>query len=193
MPRLIQFPNPIRLDKLTRIVRIRDVDVFVHWTVFLLAGIMIYFAMHRPWVTLAGGASWLALILLHESGHMIAAQKKGCGVTAIYLYPIHGLCCFSPPWSRFDHCVIAWGGVIAQLIVAVPLLLLVAIFGYSRFEPLNAVLAILGGYSLVMAVFNLLPIGRMDGTIAWGIIPEFISRAKRRRKKKSASAGWRSY
>jgi Zn-dependent protease len=67
------------------------------------------------------------------------------------------------------------------------------VFGYSRFDPVNAVLAILGGYSLVTAVFNLLPVGRMDGTIAWGIIPEFIKRARQRKKKKASSSGWRSY
>ena len=193
MPPTIQFPNPIRIDRLTRIVRVRGVDVYVHWTVFLIAGIMIYLAIRKPWVTLAAGASWMAVILLHECGHMILAQKKGCAVSGIELYPIHGRCCFHEPWSRFDHCMIAWGGVLAQAIVAVPVLLLVTLFGYSRFEPLNAALAIFGGFSLVVAVFNLLPIGRMDGTIAWGIIPEIVKRAKQRGKKKRSASGWRSY
>jgi Zn-dependent protease len=193
VPPAIQFANPVRFEKLTRIVRVRGVDIFVHWTVFVVGAIMIYAAIHRPWATIAGGVSWLALILLHECGHMIAAQKKRCVVSAIYLYPIHGRCYFDAPWSRFDHCVIAWGGVIAQALVATPLLICVAIFGYSRFEPINAVMAILGGYSLVVAAFNLLPIGRLDGTIAWGIIPEFINRAKRKRQKKNSSPGWRSY
>jgi Zn-dependent protease len=193
MPPTIQFANPVKFEKLTRLGRIRGVDVYIHWTVFLVAAIMIYAAIQRPWSTLTGGASWLALILLHESGHMIAAQKKRCMVSAIDLYPIHGLCHFELPWSRFDHCVIAWGGVIAQAVIGVPLVLWVIAFGYSRFEPVNAVLAILGGYSLVVAAFNLLPVGRLDGTIAWGIIPELIKRAKRRKPKKNSSSGWRTY
>lgn len=193
MASTIQFPNPIRLDRLTRVVRVRSVDVYVHWTVFLIAGIMIYLAIRRPWVTLAAGASWMAVILLHECGHMIVAQKKGCAVSAIELYPIHGRCYFHEPWSRLDHCMIAWGGVLAQAIVAVPILLLVTVFGYSQCEPLNAALAIFGGFSLVVAAFNLLPIARMDGTIAWGIIPELIQRARRRRTRKKSSPGWRSY
>ncbi len=53
----------------------------------------------------------MALMLLHESGHMLAAHNKGCQVLGIELYPIFGLCRFEAPWSRFDHCVIAWGGV----------------------------------------------------------------------------------
>ena len=193
MPPTIQFANPVKFERLTRLGRIRGVDIYIHWTVFLIAAIMIYAAIQRPWSTLAGGASWLALILLHECGHMVAAQKKGCRVSAIDIYPIHGLCHCETPWSRFDHCVIAWGGVIAQAIVAIPLVVLVTVFGYSRFGPINAVLAILGGYSLVVAVFNLLPVGRLDGTIAWGIVPELIKRAKRRKPKKNSSSGWRTY
>jgi hypothetical protein len=115
--------------------------------------------------------------------------------SGIELYPIHGFCRFEMPWSRFDHCVIAWGGVMAQAVVAIPLLLWIEVFGYSRFDPIDAVLGILGPYSLLVATFNLLPIGRLDGKIAWGIVPEFINRAKLRnnKKKKAAAGGWRSY
>lgn len=193
MPPTIQFDNPVRFDKLTRIVRVRGVGVYLHWTVFLIAGIMIYAAIQKPWVTLAAGTAWLGLILLHECGHMIAAHRKHSRVLSIEIYPIFGLCQFEIPWSRFDHCVIAWGGVVAQLVVAIPILLWLSVFGYSRFAPVNAVLAILGGYSLLVAAFNLLPVGRMDGTIAWGIIPEFINRTKQRKRKKNSTSDWRSY
>jgi Zn-dependent protease len=193
MTRTIHVPRPIRFDKLTRILRVSGVDVYVHWTVFLVAGIMIVASIRQPWLTLAGGASWLALILLHECGHMIAAHRKKCLVIAIYLYPIHGRCYYEPAWSRFDNCVIAWGGVIAQAIVAAPLLLWITLVGYSRFEPVNAVLAILGGYSLCVAIFNLIPAGRLDGVMAWAILPEFIKRRKQRKKKAAAAGGWRTY
>ena len=42
--------------------------------------------------------------------------------------------------------VIAWGGVVAQAIVAVPLLAWVETFGYTRFQAVNAILAILGSF-----------------------------------------------
>lgn len=193
MARLLEVPTPIRIEKLTRVLRLRGVDVYVHWTIFLIAGLMIWAGIRRPWVILAGGGSWLALILLHECGHMIAAQRKKCLVTGIYLYPIHGRCCYEAPWSRFDNCAIAWGGVIAQAVVAIPLVLWVTFVGYSRFDPVNAVFAILGGYSLCVAVFNLIPAGRLDGVMAWAIIPEFIKRKKQRKKKAAASGGWRTY
>ncbi|HKV93716.1 MAG TPA: hypothetical protein VJW20_14305 [Candidatus Angelobacter sp.] len=193
MPRNFEVPTPIRIDKLTRLFRIRGVDVFVHWTVFLIAGLMIAATIRQPWVTLAAGASWLALILLHECGHMVAAHRKKCYVSAIYLYPIHGRCCYSQPWSRLDDCVIAWGGVIAQAVVAIPLILLVTIAGYSRFNPINAILVILGGYSLCVAVFNLIPAGRLDGVKAWGIVPEYMKRLKSKKRKPAKTSDWRTY
>jgi Zn-dependent protease len=126
---------------------------------------------------------------------MIAAHRKHVRVLSIELYPIHGFCRFEMPWSKFDHCVIAWGGVLAQVAVAIPLLVWIEVFGYSRFDPIDAVLGILGPYSLMVAAFNLLPIGRLDGRLAWAIIPEYIRRKKQSRTKKAAagSSGWRSY
>jgi membrane-associated protease RseP (regulator of RpoE activity) len=156
---------------------------------------MIYATYRSPWVTLAGGISWLALILLHECGHMVAAHRMRSKVLNIELYPIHGLCRFEQPWSRFNHCVIAWGGVIAQAVVAIPVLLWLEVFGYTRFPAVNAVLGILGPYSLAITLFNLIPAGRLDGVMAWKIIPEFVHRVKARKNKKAkaASSGWRTH
>jgi len=67
----------------------------------------------------------------------------------------------------------------------------IAIFGYTRFDAVNAVLAMLGGFSLVVAIFNLLPVGRLDGTIAWGIIPAWI--ARRRARRNNHASAWRAY
>lgn len=193
MPPLIQFPNPVRLDKMTCVAKLRGVDVYVHWTVFVIAALMIYAAIHQPWVTLAGGMSWLALMLLHESGHMVVAHQKHCQVMSIELYPIFGLCRFQTPWSRFDHCVISWGGVIAQLIVAIPVVVALTVFGRPKLDPINAILVILGPYSVMMALFNLLPMGRLDGAVAWSIIPEGINRLRSRKKRKTNPNSWRSY
>jgi Zn-dependent protease len=110
---------------------------------------------------------------------------------SIQLYPIFGITKFETPWSKFDHCVIAWGGVIAQAVVALPVIGWVRLFGYTRFEPVNAVLALLGFFSIsiAVAVVNLLPIPPLDGATAWSIIPEFFKRIRDRRSTRSAR--WR--
>ena len=40
MPKVVEIPLPIRLDKLTEVMRIKGVSVYAHWTVFLIAAII---------------------------------------------------------------------------------------------------------------------------------------------------------
>lgn len=177
---LIQFPTPIRFDKLTRVMKIRGVDIFVHWSVFVIAAVILANAVSKPVLCIVGMLSYLGVILLHEVGHMVVAQRLGSHVVSIHLYPIHGYCLFQTPWSRLDHCKIAWGGVIAQGSVAVPLILWITLIGYTPFDAINAFLAIFGGLSALIAVFNLLPVAPLDGATAWAIIPEYFRSRPRR-------------
>lgn len=146
----------------------------------LISAIILVNAVRSPLLSLLGLASYWGVILLHECGHMVAARRLHCDVYSIELYPISGFCRFEIPWSRFDHCVIAWAGVIAQAVIAVPIVLCLSLFGYTRFNSVNAVLAIFGFFSLGIAVLNLLPIWRFDGRLAWAIIPEAIKRSRLR-------------
>jgi len=195
MAKLVQLARALKMGRLTRLLKIRGVDVYVHWSVFAISAVMILAAIRQPAMTIVALICYWSVLLLHESGHMIAAQRRGCRVETIELYPIHGRCCFQMPWSRFDHCVIAWGGVLAQAVVALPLVAYLAVFGYTRFEAVNAVLAILGCYSLLVVILNLIPAGRLDGTIAWGLVPEWIKRERSRRARRGAkrTTDWRTY
>lgn len=158
MQPLFRFANPIRLDKKTKIGQIRGADLYVHWTVFLVAAVILASVASRPALSLVGLCAYWGVLLLHETGHLIAARRFGCPVFSIELYPIFGITRFGTPWSRMDHCMIAWGGVIAQAVIAVPVALWVLLLGYTRFEVVNMVLVILGFFSLGVAIFNLLPI-----------------------------------
>ena len=185
MPKMFEVPIPIRIDKLTEIVRFRGVPVYVHWSVLLIAILILLNVIHRPVSSLLGLTAYLGVLLIHESGHLIAAQRMRCEVFSIKLYPIFGITNFEAPWSKFDHCVIAWGGVIAQAVVALPVIGRLVLFGYTRFEPVNAVLVLLGFFSLGVAVFNLLPIPPLDGATAWAIIPETMKRARHKTTRRS--------
>ena len=41
MAPLIKMSNPIRLGKLTNVMRIRGVDTYVHWSVFAVAAFIL--------------------------------------------------------------------------------------------------------------------------------------------------------
>jgi membrane-associated protease RseP (regulator of RpoE activity) len=178
MPPLFKFDNPIRLEKLTKIGKLRGVDLYVHWTVFLVAAVILAGVLRNPLPSLLGLAAYWGVLLVHEAGHLIAAQRLGCTVFSIELYPVFGVTRFATPWSRFDHCVISWAGVIAQVVIAVPLVAWVAVFGYTRFEVVNMLFAILGFFSLGVAALNLLPTRPLDGAVAWGIFSAFVERKR---------------
>jgi len=112
------------------------------------------------------------------------AQRRGYEPLSIEIYPIHGIARFEMPESRFDRALIAWGGVLAQAVIGIPLVASVTAFGYTPFEAINALLAILGGFSLSVAAFNLLPVAPLDGAAAWDLIPAFIERKRTRRNKR---------
>jgi Zn-dependent protease len=186
MPRTIEFILPIKLENLSHVMRIKGADVYVHWTVFAIAGLLLLGVIQRPVLTLVALVCFLSVIFVHECGHLIAAQRLGCKVYSIQLYPVFGFTNFETPWTRFDHCVIAWGGVLAQAVVALPFVTYVMVFGYTRVGPVNAMLVILGFYSLFVAVLNLIPVRPFDGAIAWAIVPEFFRHLQRRRSEQSS-------
>jgi Zn-dependent protease len=180
-----------KLKKLFEVMEIRRVKVFVHWSVLLIGAIILLGALEEPLLAFTVLGAYYGVILLHECGHMVAAQRKGCAVWSIELYPLWGITRLGQPYSRYDHCIIAWGGVVAQAIVAVPLLVWVEVFGYTRFQAMNAILAIFGFFSLSTAAFNLLPIRPLDGAIAWGLLPALLKRSPARPAKREP--GWRSW
>jgi Zn-dependent protease len=180
MPPLFKIANPIRFDKLTNLMRIRGVDTYVHWSVFVVAAFILAGVLRHPGLTLMGLMAYVAVLMIHEFGHLVAAQRKGCAVSSIELYRLFGITRFATPWSRLDHCVIAWGGVLAQAVVAIPLVMWVGVFGYTRLEAINMLIAILGFFSLGVAAFNLLPIPPLDGATAWGLLPALVRQRRLR-------------
>jgi Zn-dependent protease len=111
---------------------------------------------------------------------------------SIELYPIWGITSFTEPYSRFDQCVIVWAGVVAQLVVAIPLIALFEIIGYTRYQPINAILAVLGFLNVLAVPFNLLPVHPLDGAIAWGLLAAlFRRRPARSARRQPAWRPWR--
>lgn len=181
MPPFLRICNPIRLKKLTKVMEIGGADTYVHWSVFAVTVFILAGVVAHPGLTILGLMCYYSVLLIHETGHLIAAQRKGCQVIAIELYPFFGVTRYTMPWSRLDHCIIAWGGVIAQAIVFIPLVGWVGTHGYTHFEGVNMIFAILGFFSLGVAIFNLLPIQPLDGAMAWRFFPELFSERKKRK------------
>ena len=164
------------MDAFSEVMEINRVKVYVHWTVIALSGLFLVGAIERPREVLVALISYYGVILLHECGHMVAAQRKRCHVNWIRLYPILGLVSYDQPYSKYDQAVIAWGGVLAQSLFAIPIVVYLSMFGYTRYVALNVALGIWGYMSLGLILFNLIPVPPLDGATAWQIIPELPKR-----------------
>jgi stage IV sporulation protein FB len=171
----------MRFGRLTPVAQVRGVDVYVHWSIFAIVIVILAGLTRKPLSTLLGMAAYLGLLIIHESGHLMMARRRGYQAFSMAIYPIFGLASFEAPSSRIDRALIAWGGVLAQFVVAIPVTLYIVLIGYTPFESLNAVLVILGGYSLAVAAFNLLPIRPLDGSKAWDIVPAWLEQRRMRR------------
>lgn len=95
------------VKKLTKVMEVRGVGVCLHWSVLLVGTLILLGAFERPAETLVAWTCYFSVLLIHECGHMVLAQRKGCMVSGIVLYPIAGLCCYRTPWSKYDDAVIA--------------------------------------------------------------------------------------
>lgn len=152
-------------------VRFFGASVLMHWSVLVFALLVMLIDYRRPANGVMAIVSYLALIALHEAGHAFVASRVGARPFEILIGMLHGHCRYHQPYyAKYDY-LVAWGGVLAQLAVAIPVLVLHRITGFGHIDPLGPIVAILGYASLLMAAFNLLPLPFLDGGKAWKLPP----------------------
>jgi Zn-dependent protease len=153
-----------------RLFRFADVDVFLHWSWFLVAIFEINARADRyssvTWNVLEYLALFL-IVLLHEYGHALACRQVGGTANQIVLWPLGGVAYVDPPprpgatlWS------IAAGPLVNVVLLPILLFLLMSsrVWGWALAMPnahalLRAVLFI----NVTLLLFNLLPIYPLDG------------------------------
>src|SRR5438132_13020853 len=93
-----------KFNKLIEVMEIRGVKVLTHWSVLLIGAVIFLGALEEPLLAFAVLAAYYGTILIHECGHMVAAQRKGCAVLWIDFYRTGGFRGFGKRSSRFDYC-----------------------------------------------------------------------------------------
>ena len=156
-------------------IRVRFLNIFgapvqIHWSALVVMGFLFIVSVRTPLLAIITICSYFGFILLHEAGHAYLARRLGYRPREIYLGLFHGYCTLDAPDNLRDECIIAWGGVLAQLVVAVPLIVLNQTTPLAQLSFTGPIVAFLGFISLIFALVNLLPIRNLDGIKAWQLI-----------------------
>jgi Zn-dependent protease len=171
--------------------RLFGASIYIHWSVLALIAVLAAFSISSPIHAFVAIASYLGVIVTHELGHAYVARRRGLEVLSIHIGLLHGRCDHEAPDHEWDDVAIAWGGVLAQLLIAIPFLIFGAVFNEAVLEYLGAAVLILGYLNLLIALLNLAPANGLDGEVAWRIIPLLRARWVARRATDRARRRWK--
>jgi Zn-dependent protease len=167
--------------------RILGAVLHIHWSAFVVAGVMFGAMIRQPLQAILMVLSYYGVILLHETGHALFAKRRGYRPIHIYLAFIHGLCEYESPDTLKESAIIAWGGVLTQLAVAIPLIVLTQTTQLASNAHTGIVIAFFGYFSLFNALLNLLPVRGLDGFLAWRLIPIIFREARQKHAAKKTT------
>lgn len=145
-----------------RLCTVRGVPVYLHATLPLGLALASQFKV-RP-------LAWLGLILIvlvHEAGHAVLLRWQRLPVIHVLLHGFGGECetvDWMTPWQR---ALVAWGGVLAQLALFLVVVSSHDLGVWSNASAWGELYSTLTATNVLVAVFNLLPLGRLDGREAW--------------------------
>ncbi len=159
-----------RRQGVIRLFQISGIDVFLHWSWFLVAAYEIGNRTNRYSALSWSVAEYLALfliVLLHEFGHALACRQVGGVANQIVLWPLGGVAYVNPPprpgallWSiaagplvNVGLIGVLWGaGTLGNSI------------GWAQTMPnAHALLRNIAIINLGLLIFNMLPIYPLDG------------------------------
>lgn len=167
-----------------KLFSVRGIDIRMHITfplILIWSAIQFGFLMDGGTTGAAFGVVsailLFSIVVLHELGHSVAAQRYGVTVKQIVLLPIGGVAQLARiPERPIEEFVIAIAGPLVNFVLAIVLAVVGLASGADlRLNDIPAVLSGLGQFSLIslfgyvfasnlfLGVFNLLPAFPMDG------------------------------
>jgi Zn-dependent protease len=160
------------------------IPVSMHWTV-LLGFPWLYLWLNDALAALIGFAAYCVLLIAHEFGHVALCRLRRVDVHSITFNGYHGETAHGFVRRPSDGILIAWGGVGAQAII------LAAAFAAEQWLPrlvspalfylMAPVLMVFTRWNIFLMIIALLPLGPMDGSTAWQVIPLIRRSLKRQR------------
>ena len=169
-----------------RLFRVAGIDVFLHWSWFLVALIEIESRANAYSSITWNVLEYLALfwiVLLHEFGHALACRQVGGTAKQIVLWPLGGVAYVNPPPRP---AATLWSIVAGPLVnvALIPVFLLIGALSQSMglydavpsFHPFSRAVATI---NMALLIFNILPIYPLDGgKILWSLLWFGLGRAR---------------
>jgi len=174
--------NKIRFIKL---FTYRGMRIKMHWSLTLIVILGLLGGLLDISVPV-GTLSFLLVLFIHELGHVWFAARFGLKTLKIELYPFDGRCYHQSPDTPYPNYVIPWGGVVAQVIVAIPCIAIHYFYSDGMRWRFELPLIFLGYVNLFIAFINLTPLKFLDGDKCWQLLPLYISFRFRRNKAKKS-------
>jgi Zn-dependent protease len=153
-----------------RLFRFAGIDVYLHFSWFLVAAIFMTDYMRRYQSPVWGVLEYIAIfviVLIHEFGHALACRQVGGVANRIVLWPLGGIAFVNPPRRPGAYLWSIAAGPLVN-VALVPILAAAGNFvSYSQnsFAPTDAYRFIhdLRYINLGLLVFNMLPVFPLDG------------------------------
>ena len=166
--------------------QIAGIDVFLHWSWFVVAIVEIGYLKNRYTSLLWSALEYLALfliVLLHEFGHALACRQVGGTANRIMLWPLGGVAYVNPPPRPG---AMLWSLAAGPLVNVALLPLLGGAYLAARTAGLDLTapnayhwLGYVLFINVSLLVFNILPIYPLDGgQILWSLLWFFMGRGR---------------
>lgn len=169
-----------------RLFRVVGIDVFLHWSWFLVALIEIESRANAyssiTWNVLEYLALFL-IVLLHEFGHALACRQVGGTAKQIVLWPLGGVAYVNPPRRP---AATLWSIVAGPLVnvALIPIFLAIGAVSqslgvYQSVPSFHPFLRAVASINVALLIFNILPIYPLDGgKILWSLLWFGLGRAR---------------
>jgi Zn-dependent protease len=146
----------------------------------ILLNIGIYtwvFGRHNPLYGLAFATGFVALIFVHEMGHLIAARYEGVEATAPFFVPFMGAAIFlrQNPRDARSEAIIGIGGPITGTLGALAVFGAAQAVGSLGDPTLGLLLARLAFYGFFINLFNMIPMSPLDGGRILGAVSKWFN------------------
>lgn len=154
-----------------RLFRAWGIDVYLHWTWFAVAFLMISdrreLEYSAPAWKVVEYVSIFAIVLMHEFGHALACRSVGGVAERIVLWPLGGIAYVAPPARPGAFLWSIAAGPLVNLVLVLPtagMWLLGSSLGWKASWPdVYLYLQLITVMNLLLLVFNLIPIYPLDG------------------------------